>query len=293
VQQNIRSATTSDKEQILEISKTIWEGNDFILRTIDTWLDPDSGKILVIDEGGEIRAFAKMSYLTTEDYWLEGLRVKEKYRGMGYANLLTKSLIEEAKKAAPRSLRFACHRKAVGSIRSGENHGFIRKGEFNFILCETLNFDRTSPKNSAPRVGEVRELSRDTNPLEKLQEFPEFARQLGFLFGSKWKFIPPEEGLLHSLHQQGKILVTEEEKDLLIYDKDGEDLRILFYGGREERIREMILSLGKKEPGKLFKTMTLPNSKFNRVFQQLGFHMKGEPKVELPPNVFLYEYPLL
>lgn len=284
MEETLRQGTYRDKEQILEISKNVWEGNDFILRTIDTWLDPESGKILVVEKEGEIRAFAKMSYLTEKDYWLEGLRVKEKYRGMGYANLLTRELIQEAKKCKPRSLRFACHRKAVGSIHSGENHGFKRKAEFSFILCESLKQEKSTI--------EVQELSRDQDPYEKAQGFPEYYKNYGFLFGSRWKFIPMEKELLAKLQGEGKILQTKEGKDLLIYDYDGEDLRLLFYAGRKEMVKQLILALGEKEPGKLFKTMTLPMSKYNRIFQELGFHMKGETEVELPPNVFLYEYPL-
>ncbi|NBG87051.1 GNAT family N-acetyltransferase [Isachenkonia alkalipeptolytica] len=284
MEETLRQGIYEDKEQILEISKTVWERNDFILRTVDSWLDPESGKILVVEKDGEIRAFAKMSYLTKIDYWLEGLRVKEAYRGRGYANLLTGELIQEAKKTNPRSLRFACHRKAVGSIRSGEKHGFLRKAELNFILCEKL-----------PRVKpEIRIslLSKDQNPYEKLREFPQFYRHHGFLFGSKWKFLPAEERILKKLHREGKILVTEEEKDLLVYDHDSDDLRLLFYAGGREGVKQLILALGEKEPGKLIKTMTLPKSEYNPIFQELGFHMKGEREVELPPNVYLYEYPL-
>lgn len=284
MEETLRQGNYQDKEQILEISKTVWEGNDFILRTINTWLDPESGMILVVEKHGEIRGFAKMSYLTTKDYWLEGLRVKEKYRGMGYANLLTQAFIQEAKKSKPRSLRFACHRKALGSIHSGENHGFKRKAEFSFILCENL-------KSLKPRVV-VKELSGDHEPFKVAQGFPEYYKNYGFLFGSKWKFIPMEKSILEKLHGEGKILQTEEAKDLLIYDYDGEDLRLLFYGGRKEMVKQLILALGEKEPGKLIKTMTLSRSKYNPVFQELGFHMKGETRVEMPPNVFLYEYPL-
>lgn len=284
MEETLRLGNDQDKEQILEISKTVWEGNDFILRTIDTWLDPKSGKIMVVEKNGEIRAFAKMSYLTAKDYWLEGLRVKEKYRGMGYANLLTQELIYEAKKSKPRSLRFACHRKAVGSIRSGENHGFIRKAEFNFILCENL-------KSEKPTV-RVLKLKEDQDPYKKAQEFPEYYMNQGFLFGSKWKFIPMEKELLRTLQEEGKVLQTEEGKALLVYDYDGEDLRLLFYGGRKAMVKQLILALGETEPGKLIKTMTLPKSKYNPVFYELGFHMKGETEVELPPNVFLYEHPL-
>ncbi len=284
MKETLRHGNYDDKEQILEISKTVWEGNDFILRTIDTWLDPESGRILIVEKDGEIRAFAKMSYLTTRDYWLEGLRVKEKYRGMGYANLLTRELIREAKENKPRSLRFACHRKAEGSIHSGENHGFVRKGEFNFILCENLPLEKTAV--------EVRELPEEQDPYEILQRFPEYEKNYGFLFGSKWKFIPMEKEIITTLHREGKIIVTADEQAILIYDHDDADLRLLFYGGPEEMVKQLILALGEKEPGKLIKTMTLPKSKYNPVFEELGFHMKGERKVELPPNVFLYEYPL-
>lgn len=284
MEETLRHGNYGDREQILEISKTVWEGNDFILRTIDTWLNPESGRILVVEKNGEIRAFAKMSYLTPRDFWLEGLRVKEAYRGMGYANLLTRELIRTAKENQPRSLRFACHRKAVGSIRSGESHGFLRKEEFNFILCENLSKEKSTFA--------VEKLPIGKDPYETLRKFPEYEKNHGFLFGSKWKFIPMEKDILTTLHQEGKILVTKDEQALLIYDHDDKDLRLLFYGGPAEMVKGLITALGEKESGKLIKTMTLPKSKYNIIFEEIGFHMKGEKKVELLPNVFLYEYPL-
>lgn len=288
MEETLRQADKGDKEQILKIAETVWEGNDYILRTVDTWLDPASGYILVVEKDQEIRAFGKMSYLTEQDFWLEGLRVKEQYRGLGYANLVTKELVAAAKRKNAGSLRFACHRKAVGSIRSGENHGFIRKGEFNFILCEKIPREKSSEKNTS----EVFSLPMDQDPYTKIEEFPEFQQQLGFLFGSKWKFVPGNTSILQKLQREGKVLITKEGKDLLVYDQDGEDLRILFYGGTVEGVKALLRSLRERAPDKLMKTMTLPKSKFNPMFEALGFHMKGETVVELAPNVYLYEYPM-
>ncbi len=288
MEETLRQANKGDKEQILKIAETVWEGNDYILRTVDSWLDPASGYILVVEKDQEIRAFGKMSYLTERDFWLEGLRVKEQYRGLGYANLVTKELVKAAKRKNAGSLRFACHRKAVGSIRSGENHGFIRKGEFNFILSEKMPTEKSSEEKKI----EVFSLPMDQDPYTRIEEFPEFQQQRKFLFGSKWKFIPRDRDLIQKLQKDGKVLTTKEGKDLLVYDQDGEDLRILFYGGTVEGVKALLRSLRDREPDKLMKTMTRPKSKFNPMFQTLGFHMKGETVVELAPNVYLYEYPI-
>ena len=144
MQETVRAASIKDKPQILEISKTIWEGRDYILKTIDDWLDPKTGRVIIIEKDGEIRAFTKITYINEDVGWLEGLRVKEKYRGNGYASWLTELCVEQGKELGLSVLRFACHRKTKGSIRSGLKHGFTKKGEFyspsfSFSISRSLN----------------------------------------------------------------------------------------------------------------------------------------------------------
>lgn len=281
--EQIRQGTYEDKDQVLEISKTIWDGNDFILRTIDEWLDPNSGYVAVLEADGEIRAFSKLSFIPGGHGWLEGLRVKEEHRGKGYANKMTKHLLKRAKEINLPSLRFACHASNLGSIRSGEKYGFQRVGEYIF----------TMKRNFVPSlsVKKINTLTDGKEAFERLVCFKEYKENGGYLFGNRWKFIPCTANLINEYADAGKIIVTEDNKCMMIYDQDGEDLRILFYGGEIEGVRNLFMRIGKEAQARETKTMTLPGSRMNKIFMELGFHGRRSDSFEDKANVYLYEYP--
>src|SRR5512140_1085345 len=77
-----RPALPSDRADVLEFTKFIWDGHDYIHYVWDEWLADPNGLLAVIQYGGHAVALGKASLISEGQWWLEGLRVDPKYQGL-------------------------------------------------------------------------------------------------------------------------------------------------------------------------------------------------------------------
>jgi len=129
-----RKLVHEDYEDIVDIAKGIWGGNDYLPAVFHKWVD-DKGIFLggVDAEKGKVVAVGKMSILTDGSGWLEGLRVHIDYRGLKLGRRITEELLERAEKALEegniKKIAFATH---IGNV---ESKTMMEK--LNFQLKET------------------------------------------------------------------------------------------------------------------------------------------------------------
>jgi len=62
----------------LQISKDIWEGDDYIPEIFDKWIADPYGEFVGLFDENTLVAFGKMTYLTPTDVWLEGLKKRSR-----------------------------------------------------------------------------------------------------------------------------------------------------------------------------------------------------------------------
>ncbi|WP_353894140.1 GNAT family N-acetyltransferase [Proteinivorax hydrogeniformans] len=278
----IRFAKKSDKDQMLEICRNVWNGRDYLLRSIDNWLGAEDGLVAVVENDGEIRAFSKLAFLYKKHGWLEGLRVKEEHRGKGYAYLLTKFYVEKAKEMQLDSLRFATHKTAIGSIKSGLKYGFDVKDRYYSVLSE-------DPKSQQQKHKVVR--CTDYNrALNLMQSVEEYKLTYGLYFDMHWKFIPIAAETIKQLCQKERVLMTEDGKSIMAYKKEGDDVRIVFYGGTIQGVQDLLTEVIKEQQGLELKTMLIPNSKHIETFVRSGFHERDQKAIGKEPNALLFEF---
>ena len=72
----------SDKEEVLNLTKNIWEGNDYIPELFDKWVNEEGFYCGKLDD--KIISLDKYTWQYNDVIWLEGLRVHPDYRGKGY-----------------------------------------------------------------------------------------------------------------------------------------------------------------------------------------------------------------
>lgn len=142
----IRKANAKDKDDILAISSKIWDGEDFVPKVFDKWINEEKGEFTVIEESGKVVAFSKMSYHENDVYWLEGLRVHENYRGNGYAKKLTEYYLDLAYKNNYKKLRCAIYKQEYTHIIEKYNFNVIAKYDYlfkekikHYSLTENIN----------------------------------------------------------------------------------------------------------------------------------------------------------
>lgn len=137
----IRPVNNHDYADILDISKDIWEGQDYLPKVFYEWLDAP-GLFLGVEEPKlhKIVAVEKYSYLPDKTGWLEGLRVHTSYRNLGLSKIISQALFEKALEdlQSCKILRIASctHASNIVSIHLSQSKGFTIQQRYLIVEAE-------------------------------------------------------------------------------------------------------------------------------------------------------------
>ena len=191
-----RPARPNDTPDVLELTKTIWEGRDYIPYVWERWLADAEGKLIVAEHDGQVVGISKLSRLSQEDWWMEGLRVHPEFEGRGIASRLTDVTVQAW-------LEIGC--------------GTVRLGTASFRLpvhhmCARLGFEKVNEQ--APFYAPAIE-SKDNAPafqavaIQQIEEAANFARRSpsqtasGGLMDLGWRYAPPRAKYLAAAVERG------------------------------------------------------------------------------------------
>ena len=139
----IRPARFSDMNDIASISRTTWEGDDYLERLAPSWIEDGGFYIGMLDNRG-IGTF-RITLMPDGVLWFEGLRVHVDFRGKGYGRLLADDALEIAKekirKGEAECVEFSTYFLNSESIIISKSQGFRKVN--GFILMTKEN-----PENS-------------------------------------------------------------------------------------------------------------------------------------------------
>ncbi len=99
---HLRDAVAADKEPILEFCHQTWDWGDYIEFVWDEWFNDPRGGLRVGEVNGKPVGVNKLTMLTPQEGWMEGMRLHPDYRGRGYAHQFMADMVQlaEAKDAA-------------------------------------------------------------------------------------------------------------------------------------------------------------------------------------------------
>jgi GNAT superfamily N-acetyltransferase len=89
-----RPALPSDKTDVLEFTKFIWDGRDYVKYVWDEWLADPQGMLAVAQYGRQCVGLGKISLSAPGQWWLQGLRVDPKFQGMKISSHIQRYLDE-------------------------------------------------------------------------------------------------------------------------------------------------------------------------------------------------------
>lgn len=158
----VRRAVPADRERVAEISARIWEGDDYVARMFDKWVADQAGYFAVVCAEQLILGLGKLTMLSPQDAWLEGLRVDPIHQGKGVAKLLTTFLLAEAERRGARSLRLSSYVENYASLHIVEKYGFRRIAEFK--LFELSATAPTTPAVELPQLTDLAAISAGLDP---------------------------------------------------------------------------------------------------------------------------------
>jgi len=153
----IRKAAACDLCDLAAISKTTWDGDDYLESVSDTWIEEDGFFVGEVD--GKVVACGKLSSMPGDVAWLEGLRVHTDFKGKGYGRALSDSILQMAvakhKKGEFKAIEFSTYINNVESISMAEKQGFQVSEMFHVVSMEnppltevTAKLRRISPETA-------------------------------------------------------------------------------------------------------------------------------------------------
>ena len=102
----IREAHAGDKPAIVELTRHIWDGDDYLPRVFDDWLAATAGEFYVMELDGRLAGVGRVQVTDEGDAWLEGCRVHPELSGQGLASVLFAYQMHVVRRLGCRVARF-------------------------------------------------------------------------------------------------------------------------------------------------------------------------------------------
>ncbi|PKN73570.1 MAG: hypothetical protein CVU50_02315 [Candidatus Cloacimonetes bacterium HGW-Cloacimonetes-3] len=122
----IRLATEADTDDLLAIARGIWGGSDYLPKLLPRWLSEPY--FFVCEYEGRAIACIKLSMFPDHVLWFEGLRVLNRFQGMGVASLMNREMFRFAAKLQAKdpllSFEFCTYYQNVESLHLTRKQGF-------------------------------------------------------------------------------------------------------------------------------------------------------------------------
>lgn len=120
----LRPVRPADRERILELTKDVWGGHDYVPRVFDDWVSNASATFQAVEVDGVVVGLHRLRPYAPGLIWYEGLRVASSHRRQGIARAMLDSAIAEAREQGFAEIRLGTASEAA--IRLFENAGFKR-----------------------------------------------------------------------------------------------------------------------------------------------------------------------
>jgi len=271
---------------VAAISAQIWDGYDYVPLMFDKWVGDTTGEFSLICVDNEVAGFGKLTMLSPEDAWLEGLRMGQAHRGLGLAKSLTKYYVNMCRERGVRSLRLSTFVENHESLHIIETHGFQRIASFKLLTAQ---------------AGEGRVSSPDIVPVASLGELEQAidARLLAkhhHLLSFDFTFEPWRENLLRELIAEGSVFASRcagRTTGLLVlsgrHAKSGE-LSISYMQGETPADLENLIDFALAKAGKEQRNLLVmcPGEELLlSIYLQKGLVKEHDSDL---PDVFVYEH---
>jgi N-acetylglutamate synthase-like GNAT family acetyltransferase len=120
----IRPVRPSDRERVLEITRDVWAGRDYVPRVFDAWVGDAAAAFQALEVDGEVVGVQRLRPYAPGLVWYEGLRVAPTHRRQGLARTMLDSAIAEAREQGFKEMRLATQSEPAANLF--ESAGFQR-----------------------------------------------------------------------------------------------------------------------------------------------------------------------
>ena len=123
----LRPVRSADRDRVMEITKDVWEGRDYVPRVFDRWVSDAGASFQAAEVEGVVVAVQRLRPFAPGLMWYEGLRVATEHRRQGIARAMLEAAIAESREQNFREMRLAT--RDAPAVRLFESMGFKRLAE--------------------------------------------------------------------------------------------------------------------------------------------------------------------
>jgi|ETNmetMinimDraft_1059919.scaffolds.fasta_scaffold03627_5 GNAT superfamily N-acetyltransferase len=183
---NIRMPVPSDKNQILSFCENTFSWGDYIHEVWDSW-ENDNGLAIIEENDFAVAMCHGVQYHDEKMLWVEGIRVKKKYRKNGYATKLIMNFEKIAVESGMMYVNMLIESENTNSLNLVKKMGYHITAQWNyFSLISKKNLDD--------------EIEFDPLQIEELKNLETIR------FVESWRWIPLTKSNFEKLNSHGNIL---------------------------------------------------------------------------------------
>jgi GNAT superfamily N-acetyltransferase len=120
----IRPVRPGDRDRVVELTKDVWGGNDYLPDVFDDWVADAASAFEAVEVDGTVVGLQRLRPYAPGLVWYEGLRVATSHRRQGVARAMLLSAIAEAREQGHGEMRLATGNP--DAVRLFESVGFKR-----------------------------------------------------------------------------------------------------------------------------------------------------------------------
>jgi len=150
-----RPALPRDTADVLEFTKTIWHGQDYIKYVWHEWLADPKGMLAVAEYGGHAVGMGKITLASPGQWWFEGFRVDPQVQGLKIGSHIYEYLDQWWLEHCDGTLRLMTSGKRVQVHHLSERLGYKKVGEVTGHY-EAAAIDRSTNSFQAVKPEEIK-----------------------------------------------------------------------------------------------------------------------------------------
>jgi GNAT superfamily N-acetyltransferase len=228
----LRPMRAADRERVVQISRDIWDGHDYLPRVFDEWLADAGAAFQAAELEGVVVGVQRLRPIAPGLVWYEGLRVASTHRRQGLARAMLASAIADAREQRFREMRLGTGN--ADAVPLFESMGFRRLVDVRW--WRGLRVEGGEP-------------ARMPDPSEARKTWPAIEKSHGFelYHGVSADFngardVDAEE--LERLAKIGMLRVGPGGRALAaLREPWGNNLAVAFLAGRGGALRELLMAL--------------------------------------------------
>jgi GNAT superfamily N-acetyltransferase len=120
----LRPVRPADRDRVLEMTRDIWDGHDYLPRVFDDWVSDASAAFQAMEVDGVVVGLQRLRPYAQGLLWYEGLRVASSHRRQGIARVMLESAIAEGREQGFSEIRLGTGN--ADAVPLFESVGFAR-----------------------------------------------------------------------------------------------------------------------------------------------------------------------